>query len=209
MPGSNLVRGPLAVSIMQQPNTRHKTYVDEAQLIQDSYRLACVIFESGFKPDFIVGLWRGGSTVGIYVQECLQYLGIETDHISIRTSYQGLDHYVANYDRPEKIRVHGLQYLLENLCREHNLLLVDDVFSTGRNVQAVIDRLQLKLKRNMPADTRVASVYCKPQQRKVALEPDYSIHNTEDWLVLPYELQGLSRDEIAANKPWALPFLKM
>ena len=102
-----------------------------------------------------------------------------------------------------------MQYLLENLCREHNLLLVDDVFSTGRNVQAVIDRLQLKLKRNMPADTRVASVYCKPQQRKVALEPDYSIHNTEDWLVLPYELQGLSRDEIAANKPWALPFLKM
>ncbi|MDJ0833649.1 MAG: phosphoribosyltransferase [Gammaproteobacteria bacterium] len=194
---------------MQQPNTRHKTYVDEAQLIQDSYRLACAIFDSGFKPDFIVGLWRGGSTVGIYVQECLQYLGIETDHISIRTSYQGLDHYIANYDRPENIRVHGLQYLLENLCREHNLLLVDDVFSTGRNVQAVIDRLQLKLKRNMPADTRVASVYCKPQHRKVALEPDFYIHSTEDWLVLPYELQGLSQDEIAANKPWALPFLKI
>ncbi len=209
MPRSNLVRGPLAVSIMQQPNTRHKTYVDEAQLIQDSYRLACAIFDSGFKPDFIVGLWRGGSTVGIYVQECLQYLGIETDHISIRTSYQGLDHYIANYDRPENIRVHGLQYLLENLCREHNLLLVDDVFSTGRNVQAVIDRLQLKLKRNMPADTRVASVYCKPQHRKVALEPDFYIHSTEDWLVLPYELQGLSQDEIAANKPWALPFLKI
>ena len=36
--------------------------------------------------DFIVGLWRGGSPVGIGVQDCLEYLGVETDHIAIRTS---------------------------------------------------------------------------------------------------------------------------
>lgn len=193
---------------LKQPNTKQKTYVEEASLIEDAYRLATAIYASGFRPDFIVGLWRGGSTVGIYVQECLQYLGVETDHIAIRTSYQGLEHYIANFDRPENIRVHGLQYLLENLCHEHKLLLVDDVFATGRNVQAVIDRLRAKIKRNMPADTRVATVYYKPRHRMVASEPDYHVHSTEDWLVLPYELQGLSQEEIKANKPWVLPMLK-
>ena len=66
-----------------------KKYIREKVLIQDSFKLAIKIFNSQFKPDFLVGLWRGGSTVGIYVQECLQHLGVQTDHISIRTSYQG------------------------------------------------------------------------------------------------------------------------
>ena len=68
-----------------------KRFIAEQDLLEDSYRLAVQIFDSGFRPDFIVGVWRGGSTVGIYVQECLQYLGVETDHIAIRTSYRGRD----------------------------------------------------------------------------------------------------------------------
>ena len=45
-----------------------KRYLDEDTLIEDSFRLGLQIFESGFRPSFIVGLWRGGSAVGIYVQ---------------------------------------------------------------------------------------------------------------------------------------------
>jgi hypoxanthine phosphoribosyltransferase len=66
-----------------------KQFIKEEQLLQESFRLAAKVFDSGFRPDFIVGIWRGGSSVGIYVQECLQYLGIGTDHIAIRTSYRG------------------------------------------------------------------------------------------------------------------------
>ena len=62
-----------------------KRFIGEQELLEDSYRLAVQIHHSGFRPDFIVGVWRGGSTVGIYVQECLQYLDVETDHIAIRT----------------------------------------------------------------------------------------------------------------------------
>lgn len=192
---------------MKQPQTIKKLFVEEEILIQDAYRLAVAIFESGFRPDFIVGIWRGGSTVGIYVQECLQYLGVKTDHIAIRTSYRGINDYVEKFDRPEEIRVHGLQYLLENMNRDDNLLLVDDVYSTGRNVAAVIDRLSAKAKRNMPADVRVASVYYKPGHRLVEREPDYYIHATENWVVLPYELDGLTADEINTHKAWVLPML--
>lgn len=94
----------------------NKKFLDEQTLIEDSFRLGVNILESGFKPTFIVGLWRGGSSVGIYVQECLQTLGLETNHLSLRTSYQGLPSYQQMAEAPvSDIRVHGTRYLVENL----------------------------------------------------------------------------------------------
>ena len=92
-----------------------KLFINSEQLLLDSYRLSMLIFDSGFRPDFIVGLWRGGSPVGIAVQDCLDYLGIKTDHISIRTSYRGVESYQQMIDNSDSIRVHGTQYLVENM----------------------------------------------------------------------------------------------
>ena len=178
-----------------------KQFIEEQALLEDAFRLAVNIFDSGFRPDFIVGIWRGGSTVGIYVQECLQYLGVKTDHIAIRTSYRGQPSYGEMIENPESIRVHGLQYLFENLNREDKLLIVDDVFSSGYNVEAVINRLTRKCKRNMPEEVRVAVPYFKPVKNLSGRKPDYFLHTTEDWLVLPYELQGLTGEEISQYKP--------
>lgn len=185
-----------------------KIYIEEQSLLEDSYRLAVKVFESGFRPDFIVGIWRGGSTVGIYVQECLQYLGVKTDHIAIRTSYRGMESYQRNVDRPEQIRVHGLQYLYENMNRDDTLLIVDDVFSSGQNIDAVIRRLESKTKRNMPQDVRIAVPFFKPHRNRTTRVPDYYLHETDDWLVLPYEITGLSDAEIAEHKPWLVPLLE-
>ena len=185
-----------------------KQFIEEQALLEDAFRLAVNIFDSGFRPDFIVGIWRGGSTVGIYVQECLQYLGVKTDHIAIRTSYRGQPSYGELIENPESIRVHGLQYLFENLNREDKLLIVDDVFSSGYNVQAVINRLTRKCKRNMPEEVRVAVPYFKPVKNLSGRKPDYFLHTTEDWLVLPYELQGLSAEEIAEYKPDVAPLIR-
>lgn len=187
---------------------QQKQFVQEEELLNDAYRLAVKIFESGFRPDFIVGIWRGGSTVGIYVQECLQYLGVETDHIAIRTSYRGMDDYLKKIDAVENIRVHGLKYLYENLNRGDKLLIVDDVFGTGKNVSAVIKRLEDKLKRNMPQDVRLAMPYYKPSKNKSSRTPDFYLHETDQWLVLPYELTGLSIDEIQTSKAWMMPILE-
>ena len=187
---------------------QQKQFVQEEELLNDAYRLAVKIFESGFRPDFIVGIWRGGSTVGIYVQECLQYLGVETDHIAIRTSYRGMDDYLKKIDAVENIRVHGLKYLYENLNRGDKLLIVDDVFGTGKNVSAVINRLEDKLKRNMPQDVRLAMPYYKPSKNKTSRTPDFYLHETDQWLVLPYELTGLSIDEIQTSKAWMVPILE-
>jgi len=183
-----------------------QTFVTADDLLLDSFRLAVKIHASGFRPDFLVGLWRGGSAVGIAVQEGLEHFGVSTDHIAIRTSYRGYADYAARIERADGIRVHGLQYLLENLSSQHSLLIVDDVYSTGFSVRAVIEQLQKKTRRNMPHDVRVATVWYRPSERTVR-EPDYQVRESQDWLVLPYELSGLSIEELAAKKPELEPIL--
>lgn len=176
-----------------------KKYISADDLLLDSFRLAVMIFESGFVPDFLVGLWRGGSAVGIAVQEGLDYLGIETDHISIRTSYAGRHSYSEVRDAAN-IRVHGLQYLLENLNADNSLLIVDDVYSTGSSVNALIKQLEHRLRLNMPEQIRTAAVWYRASKKTIRV-PDYHVRETQDWLVLPYELSGLTVEEICERKP--------
>ena len=185
-----------------------KRYITESELLSDAYQLGLQIANSGFRPTFIVGLWRGGSVVGIAVQECLQFLGIPTDHIAIRTSYRGLASYQQMVDNPEdEIRIHGTQYLLETVNEDDGLLIVDDVFSSGLPASAVLQRLRHRLKANMPKNTRIAAPYYKPAHNRTDIRPDYHLHSVDQWLVMPYELSGLTREEIAENKPWILPIL--
>ena len=179
-----------------------KYFIEEEDLLNDAFRLGVRIYNDGYRPTFVVGLWRGGSSVGIYVQECLQYLGVETNHIAVRTSYTGLSDYQEMVRNPEdNIRVHGTQYLLENLNADDKLLLVDDVFSSGLTLKVVLNRLKKRLKRNMPRDVRIATVWNKPGSNLTGQSPDYYVHETDGWLVLPYELTGLTPDEIRDNKP--------
>lgn len=190
------------------PAERPKRFLDENELIQDAFRLGVMVYESGFRPNFIVGLWRGGSSIGIYVQECLQTLGVETDHIALRTSYKGMHDYDAMVAAPDaKIRVHGTHYLLDNLNQDDRLLIVDDVFGSGHSIEAVLRRLRYQLKRNMPQDTRVATLYQRTGANRTECKPDFCLHQTTDWLVFPYELNGLTRPEIDQHKPWLSPFL--
>ena len=174
----------------------NKEYISAEQLLDDSFRLGKQILESGFRPHFIVGIWRGGAPVGITVQELLDFFGIHTDHISIRTSfYKGIE------QRDSRIRVHGLQYVIDNVNADEGLLIVDDVYDTGLSIEAVIENLRERARRNMPREIRVATAYFKPGSNRTRRVPDYFVHETDKWLVFPHELNGLSREEILNKKP--------
>ena len=181
-----------------------KTYLSANQLLNDSFRLGTQIVNSGFQPTFIVAIWRGGAPVGIAVQEILAYVGIETDNIAIRTSSykHGID------QQKGSVQVYGLSYLVKRLTHEDRLLIVDDVFDTGRTIAAVIDRLQALLRQNIPTDIRVATPYYKPSRRQVDLTPDYYLYENDEWLVYPYEIHGLTREEMMQNKPALFEILK-
>ena len=158
--------------------------------------LAEQIYASGFRPNFIVGVWRGGAPVGIAVQEYLEYKGLESDHIAIRTSsYYGID------QQNKEVRVHGLQYIVDRANHTDDLLIVDDVFDSGRSVAAVLKELKEKSRRNLPDTIRIACPWYKPNKNQTTLTPDYFVHETDQWLVFPHEINGLTEDEIRSGKP--------
>ena len=172
-----------------------KTYISAQSLLESSFRLANMVYDDGFRPDFIVGVWRGGTPVGIAVQEYFEYRGIATDHIAVRTkSYYGIDQQSA------EVHVHGLHYLVENASADNRLLIVDDVFDTGRSLEALVTEIHRQSGRNTPAEIRIACTWYKPSRRLVELEPDYYTHQSDNWLVFPHELHGLSKSEIGQGK---------
>ena len=173
-----------------------KLYLSAQGLLEDSFRLAAKVLQSGFRPSFIVAIWRGGAPIGMAVQEFLDYFGVPTDHIAIRTSsYQGID------GRSSEVRIHGTSYLIKNVDFEDRLLIVDDVFDTGQTIRAVIEHLREKARLNTPGDIRVAVPYYKPSRNQTELVPDYYLHETEQWIKFPYSLEGLPLDEIRDERP--------
>jgi uncharacterized protein len=179
-----------------------KLFISADSLLRDSMELARLIIRSGFRPTFLVAMWRGGAPIGIAVQEVLEYHDIHADHIAIRTSsYLGID------NQSKTVRVHALDYLVSQLSAEDQLLVVDDVFDSGRSLEAVLSELKRRCRRNLPEKIRIATVYYKPARNRSALIPDYYVRATEQWLVFPHELQGLSREEILAHKPVGEDFL--
>lgn len=116
-----------------------KCYLDAQLLLEDSWRLGAMVEASGFKPDFICAIWRGGVPIGIAVQSFLARFGTQSDHIAIRTaSYEGID------DQQDHVRVFGMEYLIERVNFHQSLLIVDDVFDTGRSIEAVVEYLRCR-----------------------------------------------------------------
>ena len=173
-----------------------KVYLTAQSLLLDSFELGIRIYQSGFRPSFIIGIWRGGTPVGIAVQEMLDHLGVKTDHIAIRTSsYYGIN------KRNKTVKVHGLEYVVRYAEANDDLLIVDDVFDSGNSIRAVLDALKAKMRKNLPKDIRIATPWFKPANNATDIAPNYYIHESDQWLVFPHELDGLSREEIFENKP--------
>lgn len=175
-----------------------KIWLTADDLLGDSFRLARQVLESGFRPTHLVGIWRGGAPIGIAVQEFFDVHGVECDHIAIRTaSYTGID------QQSKTVKVYALGYLIDTLNADDRLLVIDDVFDSGRSIEAVLTELKARCRANMPADIRIATVWYKPARNQTALKPDYFVHESNEWLVFPHEIDGLTSAEIRAHKPAA------
>ncbi len=174
-----------------------KIYLSSEDLHNDAFKLAAKILASGFQPSVIIALWRGGTPIGIAVQEFLDHYGkTQSDHIAIRTSsYSGIE------DQSRQVRIHGLSYLTKNINKEDPLLIVDDVFDTGRTIDALIKELHNQCRKNTPEDIRVAVPWYKPTKNEVGFEPDYFLHTTAEWIKFPFSLEGLDEQEIKQNRP--------
>ena len=144
-----------------------KLYIRSEDLLKDSFQLAWNVYESGFKPNYIVGVWRGGAPIGIAVQEFLSVLGVKSDHVAIRTSY-----YTGIDAKKDSVQVYGLNYVIRKLESEDRLLIVDDVHDTGNSISQIITDLKKACKKNTP-EIKIATPYYKPNKNESEYKPDY------------------------------------
>jgi uncharacterized protein len=172
-----------------------KTVLSAQDLLEDSFRLGVQILESGFEPTLIIAIWRGGTPVGMAVQEVFAYCGVESDHIAIRTSsYLGVDERGA-------VAVHGLNYIIKKIRRRDRVLIVDDVFDTGNTIKAVVEEIRDRARGNTPKEIRVAVPWFKPTRNQTDMVPDFYLKETAEWLVFPHELDALTPEEMRSARP--------
>jgi hypoxanthine phosphoribosyltransferase len=173
----------------------NKRYISPGDLLRDAYRLGWQVFESGYRPDLLLGVWRGGAPVAIAMHELLHILGVRSDHFAVRTvSYTGIS------QRDQEVRVDGLECLASRTAADQRLLVVDDVHDTGLSLQQLVRELK-KLYHPHTPEIRLATPWYKPGNNRTGRIPDYRLHDSDDWLVFPHELDGLTAAEIADHKP--------
>lgn len=173
-----------------------KRYLGAAELLRDSWELARRVQASGWRPTHLAGLWRGGAPVAVAVQEWLAFHGTVTDHCAVRTrSYTGIG------EQAPTVQVDGLEILVAGLQPESRLLLVDDIYDSGRSLAAVVAALRERCGPQMPRDVRSATVYFHRAHQALQHGPDYHVHETNHWLVFPHELMGLDAAEWVKHKP--------
>ena len=164
-----------------------KHYLTANEYQRDIWRLAAKIRNSGWKPDFLVGLWRGGAPVAISLHEFFKVTGWEVKHLPLKCAS-----YTAIGQNEGKV-VFTLGDEIFGMFRAGDkVLFVDDVFDTGKTAQAVHDRML-----SVGADSRIACVYWKPAKNQTSLTPDFIAKDIGgDWIVFPHEIEGLSPAEV-------------
>ena len=169
-------------------------FVSPEELYHKSVILARTILDSGFRPDYIVGIWRGGTPPGIATHGFLRAHGIKADHFPIMTR-----RYVEGCQDTESdnVLVHQLEYLIERVNSEDKLLLIDDVFDKGITLDRVVKKIHELARKNTPHDIRIGTVFYKPERRKVELIPDFYVEKTDKWLAFPHEFEDYTFAQIA------------
>ncbi len=168
-----------------------KSYLSANDLVRDSFRLARLILDSGWLPDDLIALWRGGAPVGITVHEFLYYHGVRPRHRVLKCqSYTGIA------ERDHDVAFEHADDIFGSVVPGSRVLVIDDVFDTGNTARAVLARLAAS-----GAEVRFATVYWKPDRNQTARKPDFYVRETDDWIVFPHELDGLTPDEVKLKDP--------
>jgi len=166
-----------------------KNFIDANRLLLDSFALARQIYESGFLPDLLIGIWRGGTPPGIAIHEFLTFKGLNLAHTVIKV------HSYHDIECPGEVQIDGLEHALALIKEGDNVLIVDDIFDTGRTLDTVIRTIQKMAGEKRPR-IKIATVFYKPCKNQTNIVPDFYLRVVDQWVVFPHELKGLTEEEI-------------
>ena len=164
-------------------------HISAEQLLNDSFALALQILNSGYSPDLLVGIWRGGTPIAIAIHEALEFSGLPCAHCVLQvSSYTGIG-------SRQKVQMNDIGALVTKAGVCKRLLLVDDVFDSGQSMSSIISHLQHACGDNMP-EVKIAVPYYKPANNTTSLTPDFYLYKSSAWLVFPHELVNLEEAEL-------------
>ncbi|WP_102507695.1 phosphoribosyltransferase [Sanguibacter massiliensis] len=133
--------------------------------------LAQQVYDSGFRPDVVVAIARGGLVPGGAVAYALGTKGVGTLNVEFYTDIG------QTLDDP---RVLPPLMDTADLPGAH-VLVVDDVADSGRTLALVMEMLAAK-----GAEARSAVLFTKPRS---IVRPDYSWKDTDLWITFPWSAQ--------------------
>ncbi len=148
------------------PQLLHLSWDDVQSLTEE---VASQILESGYMPDVIVAVSRGGFDPARIL--CDQ-LGIK------RLASLQVEYY---RDINENSRAPELVFPLNTEVPDTSILIVDDVSDTGTSLEVARDHV---LERGA-SEVRVATLHVKPWTK---FKPDFSASVVESWIIYPWEI---------------------
>ncbi len=143
--------------------------------------LALRIRRSGFKPDLIVGVSRGGWAPGRILSDLLE----NTHTVNVKIEF-----YVGIGKTARKPIV--TQAISEDISKKH-VLVVDDVADTGESLKVALDHV---LERGA-GEVKTATVFYKPHSK---IKPDFFADSTSNWIIFPWERLEVTKLLIAEAK---------
>ena len=112
-----------------------KLYIDSNELYIKSIELADKIIEYNFCPDVVIGISRGGCFPAIAIHEYLNYKGITCDyHVITAKSY-------VDIGKNAEISMDISDLTKLALIKKNNILVIDDVFDTGKTLSFILSEL--------------------------------------------------------------------
>jgi hypoxanthine phosphoribosyltransferase len=133
-------------------------------------RLSERVVESGFKPDAVIGIARGGWIPARILSDVLYAETLQ----NIRIEYYS--------DVGEKGREPKITQPITGSMEGRSILLVDEVADTGDSLYYAIDHVETL----GAGDVKTAVLHWKPWSR---VKPDFYMVQTESWTVYPWEMR--------------------
>jgi uncharacterized protein len=192
----------------------HKEFLPYDVVRDNAIKMAHRIHKEGFVPDVIYVSLRGGAYMGNVISEYFKIVRQDSRPVFyaavVARSYAGVS-------QREQVRVDGWTYSPEYLRAGDRVLLVDDIFDTGRTVNHLVEVI---LSKGLPRkDVKVAVHDYKVVEYRsetLPIQPDYWCRKHvipdqehEIWIhYMSHELVGLSDGELEAHYGQNDPELK-
>ncbi|MCL2175813.1 MAG: phosphoribosyltransferase [Treponema sp.] len=180
----------------------NKTFLQFDTERDNALKLARRIYTEGFIPDVIYVSLRGGAYLGNIISEYFKIV-----HKGSRPVYYAavVARSYTDIAKADKVVVDGWTYSPDHLRVGDKVLLVDDIFDSGKTINHLAEII---IEKGIPRhDLKIAVhdyKYFRDKEVQLPFQPDYwcvkhdlSIHDEEKWIhYMSHELVGLTREEL-------------